>query len=200
MLSHASLAETDAVGDAACFMFACLLDCILIRHDSPAALTQVCLQVSCLKCKASVGLDRRAQHACALTVDAAKRKLEEVLTEAGMLTCPNCTTSIVKSSGCNHMTCSKCRSHLCLLCCVVLAQADEHRDVYQHFAAGSPCWVFDNATAGHTENAAVQRMQITAANEYLATLDTAVALKVIQNSPLLQTFPPGSSMVSAHRE
>ena len=33
-----------------------------------------------------MGLDLHVQHDCALTVDAAGRKLEEVLTQAGMLT------------------------------------------------------------------------------------------------------------------
>lgn len=157
----------------------------------------LCLQVSCLQCKASVGLDRWVQHECALTMTAARKRLEETLTEAGMLTCPNCSTSMVKSSGCNHMTCSKCRTHLCLLCCQVLAQPDESRDVYQHFAAGSPCWVFDNAAAGQTEDAALQQRQIIAANKYLAGLDTSMALKVVQDNPLLRSFPAGSIMISA---
>ncbi|KAL0025636.1 hypothetical protein WJX77_000114 [Trebouxia sp. C0004] len=36
-----------------------------------------CLKVSCLQCKAAVGLDVHVQHDCALTADAARRKLEE---------------------------------------------------------------------------------------------------------------------------
>jgi len=138
------------------------------------------------------------QHECALTAAAARRNLEEVLTKAGMLTCPRCDTSIVKESGCNHMTCSKCRTHLCLLCCEVLADADEHRDVYQHFtAAGSQCWVFDSASSGQTEDAAIQRRQIISANKYLATLAPAMALEVIRDNPLLEAFPADSIMIRA---
>ena len=155
------------------------------------------MQVSCLKCKAAVGVDRRMQHECALSVPAARRKLEEVLTQAGMLTCPRCHTGIVKDGGCNHMTCTKCRTHLCLLCCEVLAEAGEHRDVYRHFnAAGSQCWLFDDASRGQTEDATIQRRQIIAANKYLATLDPAMALQVI-DCRLMKDFPADSIMVSA---
>ena len=153
-----------------------------------------CLQVSCLKCKAAVGLDLHVQHDCALTADAARRKFEEVLTQAGMLTCPRCGTSIVKESGCNHMTCGKCGTHLCLLCCAVLSQ----QNPYQHFnTAGSQCWVFDNASTGQTETAAVQRRQIVAANKYIASLEPSMALQVVQNNSLLQVFPDGSIMLPA---
>ena len=154
----------------------------------------ICLQVSCLQCKAAVGLDLHVQHDCALTAEAARRKLEEVLTQAGMLTCPKCDTSIVKESGCNHMTCGKCRTHLCLLCCAVISQ----QNPYQHFhAAGSQCWVFDDVSRGQTEAAAMQRRQIVAANKYIASLEPAMALQVVQNNSLLRDFPDGSIMLPA---
>lgn len=153
--------------------------------------------MSCLQCRDAVGLDLHVQHECATTIAAARRRLEEVLTQAGMLICPKCDTSIVKESGCNHMTCSKCRTHLCLLCCEVVAEADSGQDPYLHFREGSPCWVFDNARQGQTEHAAMQRRQIAAANMYIASLEPAMALQVISNNPLLSDFPTGSIMISA---
>lgn len=154
------------------------------------------VQVSCLKCKAAVGLQLPVQHECAMSTATASRKLEEVLTEAGMLTCPKCNTSIVKDGGCNHMICSKCRTHLCLLCCKVLADAESNEDVYRHFmAAGSQCWTFDDRSKGQTEHAAMQRRQISAANAFLATLDVDMALGVIQNSSLVKDFPAGSFFI-----
>jgi hypothetical protein len=30
--------------------------------------------------------------------------------------CPTCTTPIEKDSGCNHMTCPKCKKHFCWTC------------------------------------------------------------------------------------
>ncbi len=158
----------------------------------------VCLQVSCLQCKSAVGLDVHVQHDCALTADAARRKLEEVLTLAGMLTCPKCNTSIIKESGCNHMTCGKCRTHLCLLCCAVIADAGSQQNPYQHFnAAGNQCWAFDNASTGQTGDAAVQRRQIIAANKYIASLEPSMALQVIENNILLRDFPDGSILLPA---
>jgi hypothetical protein len=43
--------------------------------------------------------------------------------------CPNCSTSIQKSEGCDHMTCGSCRAHICWQCMKVFAQGPE---VYAH--------------------------------------------------------------------
>lgn len=155
------------------------------------------MQVSCLQCKDVVGLNLYVQHQCALTAASARRRLEEVLTEAGMLTCPKCNTSIIKESGCNHMTCSKCRTHLCLLCCDIISEAGSGQNPYDHFRAGSPCWAFDNASSGQTEHAAMQRRQVAGANKYIASLQPKMALQVISNNPLLKDFPSGSIVIPA---
>ncbi|CAO1614064.1 unnamed protein product [Sympodiomycopsis kandeliae] len=43
--------------------------------------------------------------------------------------CPNCSSRIEKSSGCNHMSCRNCMTHFCYLCGTRLNPAH----VYEHF-------------------------------------------------------------------
>ena len=77
-----------------------------------------------------------------------------------------------------------------------MAEASDRRNPYDHFTAGSQCWAFDNASSGQTEHAALRRRQVKAANAYLASLEPAMALQVIQDSPLLRDLPAGSIMIS----
>jgi E3 ubiquitin-protein ligase RNF14 len=50
--------------------------------------------------------------------------------------CPMCHTSIERSEGCNHMTCSTCSTHFCFLCGCYLNKDKP----YLHFnSLGSPC-------------------------------------------------------------
>ncbi|XP_054715382.1 uncharacterized protein LOC129224860 [Uloborus diversus] len=43
--------------------------------------------------------------------------------------CPSCSAPIEKNEGCNHMTCWKCKTHMCWLCLAVFPTGDE---VYNH--------------------------------------------------------------------
>ncbi|GFU33438.1 ATP-dependent RNA helicase DEAH12, chloroplastic [Nephila pilipes] len=47
----------------------------------------------------------------------------------GRKMCPNCSSPIEKNGGCNHMTCWKCKSHMCWLCLQIFPTADS---VYDH--------------------------------------------------------------------
>ena len=49
--------------------------------------------------------------------------------------CPHCATSIEKSYGCNHVTCSRCSTHFCYLCGRKLP-VDRP---YDHFSERGPC-------------------------------------------------------------
>ncbi|KAJ3038737.1 translation termination inhibitor protein itt1 [Rhizophlyctis rosea] len=60
--------------------------------------------------------------------------------------CPTCEISVLKSDGCNHMTCS-CGTHFCYLCGAYL----DKRRPYMHFnQLGSPCYgrLFEGALPG----------------------------------------------------
>ncbi|XP_035225995.1 ATP-dependent RNA helicase DEAH12, chloroplastic-like, partial [Stegodyphus dumicola] len=43
--------------------------------------------------------------------------------EANRKLCPSCSSPIEKNEGCNHMTCWKCRAHMCWLCLQVFPSA-----------------------------------------------------------------------------
>ncbi|GBN04998.1 ATP-dependent RNA helicase DEAH12, chloroplastic [Araneus ventricosus] len=47
----------------------------------------------------------------------------------GRKTCPSCSAPIEKNGGCNHMTCWKCKCHMCWLCLKVFPNAEL---VYDH--------------------------------------------------------------------
>ncbi|CAG7847378.1 SubName: Full=Related to ring finger protein 14 {ECO:0000313/EMBL:CCA75181.1} [Serendipita indica DSM 11827] len=49
--------------------------------------------------------------------------------------CPNCSTSVEKSMGCNHMTCTRCSTHFCYLC----GQKLRAEDPYSHFSNDPNC-------------------------------------------------------------
>ncbi|KAK7058798.1 hypothetical protein VNI00_001422 [Paramarasmius palmivorus] len=48
--------------------------------------------------------------------------------ENGVKACPNCGMDIMKSDGCNHMTCTVCKSHICWTC-LKLCTVD---NIYDH--------------------------------------------------------------------
>lgn len=52
--------------------------------------------------------------------------------------CSKCSTPIEKNGGCNHMTCTQCKSNMCWICLKLFASAKE---CYAHF--GNECNMFD---------------------------------------------------------
>ncbi|KAF6814838.1 hypothetical protein CSOJ01_03849 [Colletotrichum sojae] len=56
-------------------------------------------------------------------------QLEEAKTAMGAKDCPACKASMVKSHGCNHMTCQACRTHICWVCMATFDTGDE---CYKH--------------------------------------------------------------------
>jgi E3 ubiquitin-protein ligase RNF14 len=51
--------------------------------------------------------------------------------------CPTCVTGVQKSDGCNHMTCTNCRTHFCYLCGAWLSRDNP----YKHYSIpGTDCY------------------------------------------------------------
>ena len=46
--------------------------------------------------------------------------------------CPGCKAPIERSAGCNHMTCTRCKTHICWVCMATFPNGDE---VYDHMHA-----------------------------------------------------------------
>ena len=57
------------------------------------------------------------------------RKFSEWSTGRDVQRCPECKTFIERESGCNHMTCIRCRMHICWVC---LETFSESRECYDH--------------------------------------------------------------------
>ncbi|KAJ6627169.1 hypothetical protein B0H10DRAFT_2161254 [Mycena sp. CBHHK59/15] len=56
---------------------------------------------------------------------------------ASTTACPGCAVATEKSLGCNHMTCTKCKTHFCFRCGKKLVPTDP----YAHFSTpGHPCY------------------------------------------------------------
>ena len=43
--------------------------------------------------------------------------------------CPKCSAAIEKNQGCNHMTCTICKTHFCWICCHI---AEDRYKIYDH--------------------------------------------------------------------
>ena len=60
-------------------------------------------------------------------------------------TCPKCKAPIIKSGGCNKMTCKKCNSYFCWICQSII-------NGYEHFnSAGSKCVLFTESSLAERE-------------------------------------------------
>lgn len=58
-----------------------------------------------------------------------KRLFEEWSRHRDVKDCPSCKTTIERISGCNHMTCAHCKTHICWECLAVFKKSEE---VYDH--------------------------------------------------------------------
>ncbi|CAK9034655.1 unnamed protein product [Durusdinium trenchii] len=71
-----------------------------------------------------------------------RRLMEELLTLKEIAresqVCPNCHVRVQRSAGCNHMTCTRCRTHFCYRCGKKL----DPEMPYNHFSA-TGCTTFD---------------------------------------------------------
>lgn len=92
-----------------------------------------CFERLCTSCHA-----RHGEYTCAEFKDIASgghAALERLKRELNIKDCPNCTTPMEKTEGCNHMTCGGCRAHICWVCMKV-------------FESSGPCYSHMNKVHG----------------------------------------------------
>jgi hypothetical protein len=92
-------------------------DCDQIYRAESTAKTYTCpkcVSVICASCHVS-----HENQTCAEYKDFASGRLEALekfKKESGCKDCPRCKTTMIKSEGCNHMTCGGCGIHICWVC------------------------------------------------------------------------------------
>lgn len=52
--------------------------------------------------------------------------------EHGAKPCPSCGAVLEKNGGCNHMTCARCKTHICWVCMRTFSNSDGGDGVYSH--------------------------------------------------------------------
>jgi IBR domain, a half RING-finger domain/Zinc finger, C3HC4 type (RING finger) len=74
-----------------------------------------CLAEICTSCKViwHEGMTC-AEMKESLNPDSVRNK--QLMAKLGIHACPRCSTNIEKISGCNHMTCGACKTHICWIC------------------------------------------------------------------------------------
>ena len=98
--------------------------------NPPAYRCPNCFESICTYCH-----DRHGKHTCAEYKDIKSggyEALEKLKKELSIKDCPKCKTPIMKSGGCNHMTCEGCKTHICWVCMATFPTGDL---VYTHMNA-----------------------------------------------------------------
>ncbi|KAK1690580.1 hypothetical protein BDP55DRAFT_575428 [Colletotrichum godetiae] len=90
-----------------------------------------CSKVICASCNVDHHGKTCAEHTYVTSgaAAAADRNFKKVKKQLGIKDCPRCNTSIQKSYGCNHMTCTACKAHICWVC---LEAFDDSKPCYDH--------------------------------------------------------------------
>ncbi|KAI0264733.1 hypothetical protein BC834DRAFT_252997 [Gloeopeniophorella convolvens] len=89
--------------------------------------------LSCPSCLARICAFCRVEYhegvACADRADGGDRLFEEWTRTHGVKRCPGCRAPIERAEGCNHMTCTRCRTHTCWVCLETFPQG---KGIYDH--------------------------------------------------------------------
>ncbi|OAP61190.1 hypothetical protein AYL99_03391 [Fonsecaea erecta] len=104
-----------------------------LGSQPPAYTCSNCFERLCTSCHA-----RHGEYTCAEFKDIAAggdAALARLKRELNIKNCPQCTTPMEKTEGCNHITCGGCRAHICWVCMEV-------------FESSGPCYSHMNKVHG----------------------------------------------------
>ena len=103
-----------------------------VSSDGRCYKCEACLAETCTSCHTQY------HNGLTCTMFKSEKKVEGSLKEWMMKVpdnrkcCPKCNTPIEKNEGCNHMTCSQCKSHMCWLCLEVFPSGEQVYDHQRH--------------------------------------------------------------------
>lgn len=84
-----------------------------------------CLTRICPKCHS----EYHDGSTCRYNETVSQALFEEWKASHDVKDCPNCKMAIEREAGCNHMTCTRCKTHICWACLATFATSGE---VYEH--------------------------------------------------------------------
>ncbi|PQE19749.1 hypothetical protein CJF32_00010184 [Rutstroemia sp. NJR-2017a WRK4] len=88
-----------------------------------------CLLQMCIVCKSDHAGMTCVEYNFLSSAEGQAQALEKLKKEMGFKDCPKCKTTMEKTEGCNHMTCSGCGTHICWVC---LANFEVAQECYDH--------------------------------------------------------------------
>ncbi|THH29251.1 hypothetical protein EUX98_g4945 [Antrodiella citrinella] len=89
----------------------------------------------CPSCLVRICTDCDKEHhegTCRYSESEDMKMFEEWTKDHDVKKCPVCKAPIERSAGCNHMTCTRCKTHICWVCVATFTDGDE---VYDHMHA-----------------------------------------------------------------
>jgi E3 ubiquitin-protein ligase RNF14 len=108
------------------------------NEDDRLAICESCSFAFCKRCSASWhGIYKRCKVELPTDEISAEEQASLDFIRKNTSECPTCLTGVQKSSGCNHMTCTSCRTHFCYLCGSWLSKDNP----YKHYSvSGTDCY------------------------------------------------------------
>ncbi|PLB51106.1 hypothetical protein P170DRAFT_160306 [Aspergillus steynii IBT 23096] len=116
-----------------------------------------------------------------------RHMVEEAMSEALIRNCPKCKVKIIKESGCNRMSCTKCGCHMCYVC-----RKDISKEMYSHFGkAPTFCDTYDDHRS-RRDREEVERAQATAISQVLSQNSDLTEKDLLIHKPT-KSKPPVSA-------
>lgn len=89
--------------------------------------------ISCPSCLARICPSCHVEYhegvTCADREDGGDRLFQEWMRDHDVKSCPGCAAPIERTEGCHHMTCTRCRTHICWVCLQTFPQG---QGIYSH--------------------------------------------------------------------